>query len=285
MKPVLLKSILRAALFSMLIISCTLKTEPGPQDEYDEANQQITNGNYNSAIATMNERLSHDPQDKRARLLLASAYAARAGVFMKDFIAIGKSITDEQKQSEETWKKNQGKAYDEALNLLNDDQLKDAVETLARVDKTVFQIKQVIAVFASIQPVPASGQKDLQTAVGILEVEPAYRDGPALYRGLLRLLLLRAQIDSHYGLAEFEKCQIDFTLAAIGLSNLQLEVKKLLQDFIFGLQPDKIGKLPQIAKDFEAQMRDVNSFVLKIPPHQMVDVSSLNRGLGRACRP
>ncbi len=285
MKTVPLKSFLRAAFFSLVIISCTVQPDPTPQDEYDEANQQITNGNFNSAISTMTERLNHDPRDKRARLILASAYAARAGIFMKDFIAIGKIVSEKQKQSDESWKNNQGRVYDEMLKLMSDDQLKDAAETLARVDKTVYQVKEMVATFEMIPSIKSENIYDVQKAVNVLDVEPNYRDGPSLYRGLLRLLLLRAQLDKNYGLTEFQKCKINFELAAAGFLRLQIEVKKLLQDFILGLQPDKVGKLPQVAKDFDSQMATIGELLQKIPSGQLVDVKSLDRGLGRQCRP
>jgi hypothetical protein len=81
-----LLSLLALVLVTLVATGCANKREAEKsRSEIDRATYLIDQGQFSEAIYTLSEKLKEEPANPQARLLLASAYAGRAGLKFLDF--------------------------------------------------------------------------------------------------------------------------------------------------------------------------------------------------------
>ena len=156
---------------------CGSGTEPiAGDDEVTRASYLIEQKQYSEAIYILSERTRRYPGDVRARVILASAYAARAGVSLSSYLDFARELGK--------WGQ-----IDRILPEENDD------DFLQSMTKAAVRVQLMIRAFDSI-PAPSSlaGMEDIRKATAVLDEAGELKGGPSLYRGLLRIMVFKQDL-------------------------------------------------------------------------------------------
>ncbi|MCB0349537.1 MAG: hypothetical protein KDD38_00025 [Bdellovibrionales bacterium] len=274
-----------AIVFTALSIGCSGELQAPIESEYDQANQQISEGNFNTAIAIMSQRLEDDPSDRVARLILASAFAARAGVFMNQYYDIGQQIAAKIKGAEVYWATHSKLIFNRIEENAKSSEQKSLLAAFESVYKIIYQINELIGIFSIIPTLSPADHRDLQQAVSILIVEPNYMGGAILYRGLLRLALLKNDLRTKYEMLGMANCEVNLSVLANQLYSLQKDVTGVMSDFISSsVKENKQSALfrttAQINKNFDSARGALNSLSVA----NTIDVSILTVQFGGKCK-
>lgn len=276
--------ILLAIAWSLTILGCTVRVDKQAPNEYEEANREISNGNYNNAINLMRERLISNPQDQQARLILASAYSARGGIFMKEFIQIGRDVVERIKKSETFTAVKKENVFDQLKKQVSSEHERDILTALSEVHKIANQINQFVSIYDRLPELSGAPLKDIQMAIEILKAEDRYRNGPALYRGLLRLLILKLNLKTKYGFRELSKCKIDFRKLAGNVDALYDDVQLIRRDFALGGVggSEKQDQAAQVLKKDEQFQKTIES-IDKLSNDGEIDIAEILLNIGGQC--
>ena len=251
--------------------------------EYDIANRAITEGNYNAAIATMAQKVDYDANDKKARLILASAYAARAGVYMRDYIEISQKVVDKIREAEAYLSSDNLQIFERIKRgMSNQDQIK-MVDAVQKTYSALYQANQIINIFSSIPTLSLAAQKDLSFAVQILSAEKNYINGAALYRGVLRLVLFKNHMKTDYKLSHLNKCSMNITSWISELQEIKDDASNILYDFSLGTNSPKLRQeISDISQsldfDFNKAIRVLQNLNL-----EHADVSHVTKAISGQC--
>ena len=156
--------------------SCDTSPSSAGDDEITRANFLIEQKQYSEAIYVLIERIKRNPKDLRARVVLSSAYAARAGIALTSYTDFANELSK--------WNK-----IDEILPGEDDE------ETVQKIAKASVRLQLVIRAFHTIpSPVAATALSDIQLGLVTLEHAGHLSGGPALYRALFRILLFKVEL-------------------------------------------------------------------------------------------
>ena len=211
-----------AFVFALTLVSCSKsKSSNGENDDVKRAAYLIDQHQYSEAIYVLEARLKTDPDYDRARLLLASAYVARAGVKFTDFTGFAKQVLN--------W------------NPSSNDQLfptKDKV--LRTVASTIWQIQILMRAFQTI-PVPSSptGYDDIETGLQILVDGGELHGGPSLYRALLRVVIFKRDLGTKYQIIPTSGCGFDVANLVESFSSLDQQLELIMTDYAFAQKTDE----------------------------------------------
>ena len=174
-------SLILSACLSFTLGGCTQKASDQElhRTAVDQAEQKIDQGRYEEAISDMNQFLQQDPDNDRARTVLASAYVRRAGITIRDYFAL-----QEVFQMESGHRKN---VIDlnllEKLKLGKDSKLKvifDFLKTVNDISSTSADISDKYEALPTLE-VPQA--EDIYNALQTLSELKKPTDGMFLYRG------------------------------------------------------------------------------------------------------
>lgn len=224
---------------------CTVSTSDGEKaDEVTRANQLIDKKQYSEAIYVLTERLKRSPADSRARVLLASAYAARAGIRLANYGNFAATI--------DKWNK---------LSELLDDGMEENL--LQVVGKAFLRIQIVVKAFDAL-PVPSTseGISDLGAALSVLDEGGELKGGPSLYRALLRVTLFKQQLKTVYRPRFAPACRISTRDLTAWLSAIAGQVGKIVDDVGGGLaDPESKKRTMEFGARLKGHVVDVTSAV------------------------
>lgn len=230
------------------------KGEDRQLSDYDQANEYIENGNYQSAILLMDDRTRVQPQDRKARVILASAYAAKAGIFIRSYMDLAQEIVDTNQAKDSIYDQRGRVVFEKLRNSSDSKGQKDLIDTLAEFNKALWQVSDLIVKFDKIPTITTKEQySDVRKAVEVLSTDVTPSGGPAIYRGLLRLVLFRYHMNFYYRLPEIKNCEVDVGDLYKKISQLRKEISTVLQDFQVGVSSSKQ------AAQIEGFVRDVDT--------------------------
>jgi|GEM_PF-6239375 hypothetical protein len=233
MKKDFLKTLLGACALALLT-ACGQGTERTPS-AYDQANEYIEEGNFESAMVLMRDQLRKNPQDQKARVILASAHAARAGLYVTSYVDLAQDLVDSAQGKEDAYKQ-RGRVVFERLRARAQGQgEKNLIDTLDDFNQALWSISDVMIKFEKIPEIEKDGQyQDVVAAVRVLNEDHGLYGGPQVYRGVLRLVLFRYHLRHYYKFPEIKDCQVNLAELSQKVESFHQEVKGLLNDFSGG---------------------------------------------------
>lgn len=278
----ILKSLL-IFLFTLLCFSCS-EVQEKKQSEYDLANHHINEGRYNAAIQVMQGRLREDPQDQKARLILASAYAARAGVLVRDYYDIASSFLEQKRAADQLLANQQFNLF---VRLIKANPQSPHLELLKAFDKIYrasFALSQILATIDLIPSVSGHQLKDLQSAIETLGGSTRLSAGPSLYRALLRIVYLKNVMSQKYDLTYLKDCEIDLLKLILQVEELKIDLRDIISDLAHGSTKKSFhADLLRYQSEAVSSLDDALNFLLTIQSIQELETSSLSRELARSC--
>jgi hypothetical protein len=280
-------TIVITAMITLMSVGCTSGTNDSPPTEYELANRQISEGNYNAAIATMSARLQDRPQDQKARVILASAYSARAGIFMGEYFEVINRLLKHMAASDAIIDNQYSKLFVRWQSQVKDQDQKGILDVFSKVYVATFRIGELVTALDMIPRLSADNQRDVALAVETLNgADAPVRGGAALYSGLLRLLLLKNNLASKYDLAYLNKCNVDLNALASQLTDLQNDVQGLLLNLANGFADRrKAASMKKASENIESAFGEAISTIQQFSAFQEVDVTDLSAKLGGKCAP
>lgn len=262
------------------IVSCGQSDRP-QTTSYDQANEQIEQGNYGTAATLMEDELRKNPGDRRARTILASSYAARAGLSIRSYVDLIEEITDSNDQSNQRM----STAFSHLYSRAKSNQEKDLIQVLSDFNKALWQVTDVMIKFEKIPRIQTEEQyKDVQKALEILNAKSVRDGGPAIYRGLLRIVLFRYHLDHYYKFPEVKNCHVDMTELYKKVSQFRKEVSYVLEDFTLGtVEYQRNQKIAAFAADTDKAFARVTTKLSKYSNAGNSDISLFLLPFGVQC--
>lgn len=216
---------------------CDSRPEPVVGDEeVRRAGYLIEQKQYSEAIYVLSDRIRHQPEDKRARLILASAYAARAGISLSSYSSFASELAK--------WKK-----IDDILPESDD---KGFVQSVA---KAAVRVQLMVRAFQAI-PSPASlaAAEDARMALRTLDEAGTLAGGPSLYRALLRIIVFKQDVFL-INTPKIERgCLANPDEVSTWLQALLGSLEAIFRDVSHGLEDPEAKS---VAQDFAVKMREI----------------------------
>src|SRR5690606_12476429 len=126
----------------------------------------IEQGHFESAISLMRDLLRKNPKDQKARVILASAFAARAGLYVTSYMDLAQDLIE----TKERQKQERGLAVFQRLrDKAHSTTEKDLIDTLDQFNRALWVVSDVIQKFEKIPEVQTKKQyADLKAAAHVL---------------------------------------------------------------------------------------------------------------------
>lgn len=247
-----MKKVLTAIFLGVLLLAtaCSNKGRPRATDVVSRAYQMIDAQQPNEAIRLLEKSLRDDPRNRDYKVVLASAYAHRAGFKVQKLVPILKKAQDFQRLQGET-----PTAGSDAT-------------TGQKVKALAFDAKSLISkagalhdVFASIPAVEVDQIPDLGHAIDLLgELGPDLRPSEAIYRVVLEIILFKHYlVEKLLGESpaktnqQLEACRID--------SETFVETFQLLSNLLISIYSDLSIAHPSQTPTFQRLTEETSSAV------------------------
>lgn len=256
---------------------CSTTVSPGPpsNNEIARANFLIDQNQYSEAIFVLENRLKKDPTDLKARVLLASAYASRAGLHVANYSAFHHEV-DKWNQIDE---------------ILPGDDEDDWMQSLAKI---TFRLQVTIRAFEALpNPTTPEALKDIDTAVAVLDDGGRLEGGPSIYRALLRVVQFKQLLFVKSRPKFLEGCRIAPEEMSEWLTNVTRALTLIIDDVAFGLSdPGARERTLQLARNLQGDLERILSEYLRpavnlgVPPLPLpkgVDVPVVIRKVYGGC--
>jgi hypothetical protein len=204
----------------MMMLACSGQSDRSNEsDELKRASDLIDQKQYSEAIYILTDRLKRAPQEVRARVLLASAYAARAGLKMQTYTDFAGEL--------QKWNK-----IDDLIPLAAYSE-PSVFDEVARV---AFRIEIVIRAFYSI-PVPTSAPaiEDLNQGFQILTEGGVLSGGPSFYRALLHISVFKQKMMTTYRPKYIVGCQLATDDLLTWIALVQGDLNGIIEDVSKGM--------------------------------------------------
>lgn len=238
---------------------------------YDEANQHIENRNYESAIALMRDQISRSPYDRRARVILASAYAARAGISIQSYVDLIQELVD----SEKNINQRTTLALVHLRSQAGSDEERDLVDVLIDFNQALLDVTDLLIKFEKIPTIETHEQyQDLQRALKTISKDHAPEAGPSIYRGLLHIVVFRYHLQKYYRFPEVKNCQVDLSELYTKVHQFKVEVGQILEDFVLGSKNSERSK--KLIKLAESTEKSFNKVIHKLSKYSEAGESDIS---------
>ena len=203
--------------FALLMMAgCANKRESEKsRSEIDRAASLIDQAQYSEAIYVLNTAVKKTPGDQRARLLLASAYSARAGLRFLDFRKFAAQV--------QSWSSSDEPTLFTTRN-----------RVLQSVVRIIWQVQRFSQAFETV-PAPSSvgGYDDLRSALAVLEEAGELTGGASLYRALVRVVIFKHDINERYGIVPINGCGVDLPKLIRWFTEVGEELERMMTDYAF----------------------------------------------------
>lgn len=272
------------------LLSCERRST-SPKSEYDHAVHLLDTGQYNSAIFIMQERLNKDPEDERARQLLAAGYAGRAGIFLRDFVNFVEVVIDSFRASEAYLENRALQLTERFLNKTSDPGIQDFLQTFSSLLKALYRLEEILGAFDRVPKIESlTAANDLKKAVQILDGSKSndsriqLSQENLLYRALLRITVLKYDLRNSYDLAHPTECHIQPEKLMQDTSSVRREVIFILQDLAESAQSDSSkSKILKIAEDINEKFTSLFQNLKIGPEDRPLNLTDLLLEFGRSC--
>lgn len=215
-------------------------------DEVARASYLIDKKQYSESIYILEAHLRKQPIDNRARVVLASAYAARAGILLSSYTHFVAEL--------EKWNK-----IDELLSSDSD------TSPLQLMAKATFRIQIVLRAFDAL-PVAqgATSLADLNSALSTLDQAGKLNGGPAIYRALLRIAAFKHNVRlAMKPLVNLTGCRIEVIELLNWLKRVGFEIERVVGDVVEGVANSATKKS---TLEFSSHLSNSLSELNKISP-------------------
>jgi hypothetical protein len=173
-------------LISILLVSCTEPRRDLVEDRLERVQVKIDQGLYDESISDLNEILKKDPNNEKARTVLASVYVRRAGIAVKDYFVIYNVFSQDSESEEDVLDLESLKTLG-----LSDKELKPWQDLLIQVNESGKLAKRIEQKFNQIPELEQSSAKNIYLALLELEKLKTPSAGSSLYRGVIKLLYFK----------------------------------------------------------------------------------------------
>lgn len=275
------------AIFTLCLLSCS-DVGQSSRSDHDQAIEFMDQGDYSSAIFILTGRLTQDDQDKRARTLLAAAYAGRAGILFTDFFDLAKLLAESSRSASQYFDQGGLVGMSTLREQSGDRSSKNIFALLDKFYQALFHVNRFLQAFELVPEVhKSSSLKDLKTAIYLLSADNNLEGGSVMYRGLLRVTLLKYKIKSQYRFELSKNCELDLKNFTSDLNELYVDIKNVLIDVAMGtLDLDKRKQIMESTSQLDQSFKDVLGFAASLSQNssRKIDVSKAAKDLGAKCR-
>lgn len=269
----------------LLVVSCSEKEVSPSISEHSVASELMERGLYTEAIIILEKGLSRDPLNEKSQIMLAASYAGRAGVFISDFIDFAndlKRFGTEERQVNRVDGISLVSMKDKIIN----PEHKKIIEFLNSLHRTIGFFNRFLSLF-DLVPVVAneSALVDLEKAISVLDKNKSLSLGGSLYRGLLRVSLLKYEVKLDRFLDifnEVDNCKINSTIVRRDLNYLKNQIKFILYDFSGGENSEKKNvEIEKLMSEFEKRFEDPLKLIYLINgKNPYIDINKLKKQYG-----
>jgi hypothetical protein len=176
-----------AVITAIVIVGCASNQHENNGSDNDRAQSFIDQGLYNEAITTLSNRVTQYPEDSRARVLLASALAAKHGLILDRFVDFARVLF--------TLKDQLNPPDSKAGNLGFPQQLSWQIDIMMK----------------ALHALPAVSDQemlnDLVQAVSVLQGVPL-SPGAHIYRALLQLVIFKYDLENSFRMKTTPSCEV-----------------------------------------------------------------------------
>jgi hypothetical protein len=237
------------ALSMLLVCSCTRYEKPEPTDRFQKIQQKISDHKEEDAEIELEEILKQDPENQRARVILASIFIQRAGISIRDYLDLEKVARPGEEKPHAT------------IDLEKIDQLKieeksklgQAVNFLNDVNTASILLQEIGEKFNRLPVVTEASSNEIWKALQELDKIKEPTAGNALYRGVIKLFYFK------YLLANQKFLAIGHgQFCALKLHQLQSKLK-IFASYTVGMIRDLGRGYPKKQADLELQAASIQS--------------------------
>lgn len=216
---------------SLFQVSCEKKPKTGYSSTYEESVAAIDKGDFDRAIKLMEGQVRAKPNDQRSRVLLASAYGAKGGMFIRRFVDFAREIIESSKRAEELFNNRARRIFEAAHdNNTSPDQI-NIYTAMEKVFKAQWRLSDILNKFDVIPIIHSQEQQiNIQKAVEVLSEDPNLVGSAALYRGLLRLTLFRHNVSLQAYFSDLTRCKVNFYRLSGELTSFYRELRNIMVD-------------------------------------------------------
>lgn len=240
--------------FVTLLGACTDITKAPPMSDYELATQYMSDQQYSSAIVLLEGRLRQFPSDQQAKFLMAAAYAGRAGILISQFIDVG---------SELNRLLNPGRSrqpipvsiYKQLRNRTTQAEQIKVLENLDQIHSILLETENFLQFFDRLPKLSTpQSVEDVEAALLILNQIEDLEKGRLIYRGLIKLILLKYMLNHMKwlpALVSADFCHINHQQMNKDIQFLQINLQDILLDLVIGREaPDESMRKTQEIKQF-----------------------------------
>lgn len=256
-----------------------------PVDESSRANSLINEGRYGEAIAILDPAVRTNPQDQRSRLLLASAYAGQAGIFLSSYMGLAQELMMQNRSADaEIINTASVMIYDRLRDSAGSPEAKKVIDIAQSVFVASVRLKTFISMFNAVPNVKSpEALKNVKIAIEILDGED-YVGGPALYRGLLRLVVAKHFLTTRLKMESFNQCRVNFHFLANQMIEARKYIRPIYNDLILGIiDPARKEPLIQAAARFDADTENAIQTIRTIANTGAVNLAFIYEKLKTQC--
>lgn len=235
------------------LLSCHRHEKPSVEDHFQKIQERIDRKEYQEAEAEVNSILESEPQNERARMILASISVHRAGITLKDFFYLEKLVRLEEKPTLQL------AALEglEKLEVSKQSALGKSFEFLQQVNLIAGRAQEIADKFEQIPVVSDESAQHLQAALTELGKIESPQDGNALYRGVIKLFYFKYLWKTGYFLKFGGKnfCSNTVSILQLKLSEFDSYVGSMILD---------VGRgFPKSRHEFERHAVELSRGVLE----------------------
>lgn len=230
-------------------LSCTRHEKSSIENRFQKIQQKVDRREYTEAEAELQAILAQEPENERARVILASISVHKAGITLKEYFSLEKlSHLSEVPQTKFIQVENL-----EKLKIAKNSDFAKALTFLKQVDQVAARVQEIIKKFNQIPEVDEEGLEHLRVALVELNKVKNISDGNALYRGVIKLFYFKTLWSRgeflHFGEKQF--C----SLKLIEIQN----ILESFQTFTVGMVLDISRGFPKNREEIEKQARAVQT--------------------------
>lgn len=272
-KDIQLYFVLLLTSLMILTSSCDRYRQPDQADRLDQIQQKIDQGQHDEAISELQSILNQEPENDRARTILASAFVHRAGISLTDYFKLAEIfLAPDLPHSEKLIKTSFLKQIEEVKSK----EAKQLLNFAERLNQVYSQALQIEMRFNQVPNLDSKQAVQFYLALQELAKLKKPTAGMKLYRGTLKIYYFKHLWSTN---AWFPKkgnqlCRMkvndlvqrvsSFGLFSLGmisdLSNASLEVAKEFASESEGLKTD-LNKVQSFLNQTNSKNMDLESFL------------------------
>lgn len=253
MRGKLKKPLILVVLTAVLIgfSGCQKSDDFAEQDQLGLIQQKIDHKRYDEAEAELQQILQKEPDNKRARTILASVYVHRAGISVREYFMLEALLHDD----ESSVKPLINIDVLEKLEIKKDSQFQKALNFLKQVNAVAVQSQKMAEKFEKIPLLNEKSAVDVYRALMELERLNEPTRGMSFYRGVIKLIYFKYLWETE----KFIKIG-DNKLCSTSMSKLNNQLETL-KNYSVGMINDIASGVPKSEEQFKKMSLELNKSV------------------------